>query len=932
MEQGRLFRRHGAREGGGELGVGLDAFPMCAVGLGEGGEVWARDVGGMDAAREVPFLVHADGAVHAVVHDQNHHGGIRLHGCGEFLAGHLVAAIAGEADHGARRASELGGDGGWQTVAHRTGGGSHLRAVTAEAVEAVHPAGIVAGAVGENGVGFERFAQNLHDVGHGEPARGGMGQLGPVEIGLVQVADVGAALAAGLRRGKEWQWASVDAEHAGMHAAGFVGVGVDVNHWRACFRQLVGLARNLGETSAEQEQQICFLNRLAQDWIDADAHIAGVVGMLVVEQLLATEGAGHRQARRFRESRQARRGGRVPRRAANDREGLARGVEEPVALAHGGGVWRVVCRLDAGWRRHVARIPQHVFREGYHGGAGSIRECCMECVGNHGGDATSVRDFGDELGHAAEEGGEVELLERVSPPGCAFHLAGKQHEGRGILLCHVDAGAGVGGAGAAGYEDDAGTARELGVRLRHHGGAALLTRHYRLDGGVAQGIEHRKIALSRHAEDAIYALLFERVHEGSGGRSGNHLFPFCHKHVARRVLHGDKQPPPEDHCKAHVTSETLSLRFVQIKAKSHAHSGQWPPSKEKQVKVALQGRAQGTQKELYEKAGIDIIEGGCRTEDEMIELIGDADGAQVGIMPLTSRRVMESCANLKVVSRFGVGVDSIDIDAATELGVMVCNVPGSNTTEVADHAMSLMLSLTRRIYDAIRTTREGAWADKPGAIGEYAGTIRRLAGHTVGIVGFGNIGRAFATRVRGFGVSRILAYDPYVNQLAADLYGVTLVDFETLVAEADCISVHCSATDESRYLFDADTFRRMKPTALLVNTARGPIVDGEALADALEAGEIEAAALDVTEVEPLPSDNRLLHIPNCYITPHIAAVSAVFRAETAVMQAQNIIRILTGEKPHGLANPEVIKTVAIMRHTNPGRWEGIPDFSTALQV
>ena len=261
------------------------------------------------------------------------------------------------------------------------------------------------------------------------------------------------------------------------------------------------------------------------------------------------------------------------------------------------------------------------------------------------------------------------------------------------------------------------------------------------------------------------------------------------------------------------------------------------------MKVALQGRAQGTQKELYEAAGIDIVEGGCRTEDEMIELIGDADGAQVGIMPLTTRRVMESCPKLKVVSRFGVGVDSIDIEAATELGVMVCNVPGSNTTEVADHAMSLMLSLTRRIYDAVRTTPEGAWADNPRAIGEYAGSIRRLAGHTVGIVGFGNIGRAFATRIRGFGVSRILAYDPYVNQLAADLYGVTLVDFDTLVAEADCISVHCSATDESKYLFNADTFRRMKPTALLVNTARGPIVDGEALADALESGEIEAAAL-----------------------------------------------------------------------------------------
>ena len=350
------------------------------------------------------------------------------------------------------------------------------------------------------------------------------------------------------------------------------------------------------------------------------------------------------------------------------------------------------------------------------------------------------------------------------------------------------------------------------------------------------------------------------------------------------------------------------------------------------MKVALQGRAQGSQRDLYERAGIEIVEGGCRTEDEMIELIGDADGAQVGIMPLTSRRVMEACPNLKVVSRFGVGVDSIDIAAATELGVMVCNVPGSNTTEVADHAMSLMLSLTRRLFDAITSTRAGAWADNPRAMGAFTPKIRRLSGQTVGIVGFGNIGRAFATRVRGFGVSRILAFDPFVNQLAGDLYGVQLVDFETLSKEADCISIHCSATDDSRHLFNAETFKRMKPTALLVNTARGPIVSEEDLADALEAGEIEAAALDVTEVEPLPSASRLLGIPNCYVTPHIAAMSAVFITETGIMQAENVIRVLTGEKPHGLANPEVIKTVAVMRHTDPGRWTGVPDFSTALQV
>ena len=350
------------------------------------------------------------------------------------------------------------------------------------------------------------------------------------------------------------------------------------------------------------------------------------------------------------------------------------------------------------------------------------------------------------------------------------------------------------------------------------------------------------------------------------------------------------------------------------------------------MKVALQGRAQGRQQALYDAAGMETHEGTCRSEDELIALLREADGAQVGIMPLTSRRVLEACPKLKVLSRFGVGVDSIDLEAATELGVMVCNVPGSNTTEVADHAMSLLLSLTRRLYDAIRTTREGAWADNPAAMRTYAPHMRRMAGHTVGIIGFGNIGRAFATRARGFGVSRILAYDPYVKQLTADLYGVQLTELNTLLEESDFITIHCSATAESRHLLDAAAFQRMKSTALLVNTARGPIVDGEALADALETGQIEGAALDVTEVEPVPSSSRLLKLPNCYVTPHVAAMSSVFVAETAVMQAENIIRVLTGEKPHGLANPEVIKTVAVMRQGDPGRWAGVPEFSTALQV
>ena len=186
------------------------------------------------------------------------------------------------------------------------------------------------------------------------------------------------------------------------------------------------------------------------------------------------------------------------------------------------------------------------------------------------------------------------------------------------------------------------------------------------------------------------------------------------------------------------------------------------------MKVALQASPYN-RLDLYEAAGFEVVQGICRTEDELIELLKDADGAQVGILPLTSKRVLEQCPKLKVVSRMGVGVDSIDLDAATRLGILACNVPGSNTAEVADHAMAMLLALTRRLHDAIRTTREGAWSKDRRITLEYYGTVRRIAGHTVGIVGFGNIGRAFALRIRGFGPARILACDPYVSQGTADL-------------------------------------------------------------------------------------------------------------------------------------------------------------------
>ena len=336
--------------------------------------------------------------------------------------------------------------------------------------------------------------------------------------------------------------------------------------------------------------------------------------------------------------------------------------------------------------------------------------------------------------------------------------------------------------------------------------------------------------------------------------------------------------------------------------------------------------------DLFEAAGIEVLQGPTRTTEEMIELLCDADGALVNTLPLTSRDVMEVCPRLKVVSRMGVGVDSIDLDAATELGILACNVPGVNTTEVADHAMAMLLTLTRRVHDAVAATRDGAWSNDRRRVGEFQRSVRRVAGHVMGIVGFGNIGRAFANRIRGFGPASIIAFDPYVEQSTADLYGVRMVTFDEILSTADFFTIHCSATTETHHLIGTDAFAKMKPTAIVVNTSRGPVVDGAALADALEQGKIESAGLDVTEMEPIGAEDRLLRLPNAIITPHVAGFSPKFLEECPIKQAENVIRVLTGKPPHGLTNPDVIKTIAVMRSTNPGRWTNVPDFSTALAL
>ena len=324
---------------------------------------------------------------------------------------------------------------------------------------------------------------------------------------------------------------------------------------------------------------------------------------------------------------------------------------------------------------------------------------------------------------------------------------------------------------------------------------------------------------------------------------------------------------------------------------------------------------------------------GARTaKADYIDLLSDADGAMIGVLPLTDAEVLEACPRLKVVSRAGVGVDSIDLPTATRLGVVACNTPGVNTSEVADHAMALLLASTRLVREFDREVKAGRWSSAPQEMRSLAPGLRRIAGSTVGIVGLGNIGSAFAQRVRGFGPYRIVAYDPYVPQTAADLYGVELVSLDELLTESDYVTVHTPATDETHHLFSTDAFRQMKPSAILINCARGPLVDAEALHVALTSGEIAFAALDVTEQEPIDAEDALLGLDNLIITPHVAGASPVTAVEGNRRQAENVAMVLTGQPPHNVANPEVIKTIAVMRAGDAGRWEGIPDFSTALQL
>jgi glyoxylate reductase len=269
--------------------------------------------------------------------------------------------------------------------------------------------------------------------------------------------------------------------------------------------------------------------------------------------------------------------------------------------------------------------------------------------------------------------------------------------------------------------------------------------------------------------------------------------------------------------------------------------------------------------------------------DELLARVREVDGLLALLTDRVDAELMDAAPNLRAISNYAVGVDNVDVDAATARGIPVGNTPGVLTDTTADLAVALMLGIGRRLVDGDAYVRRGDWRTwEPDQL-----LGRDLHGATVGIVGFGRIGQAVARRLEGFECTIL-----HTSRSGG-------VAFEELLERSDFVSVHTPLTPETRGLIDAEALRRMKPTAYLVNTARGPVVDTDALAAGLQAGEIAGAALDVTDPEPLPADHPLLDAPNLLVLPHLGSATHATRERMADMAVDNLLAGLRGEHmPH----------------------------------
>ena len=302
----------------------------------------------------------------------------------------------------------------------------------------------------------------------------------------------------------------------------------------------------------------------------------------------------------------------------------------------------------------------------------------------------------------------------------------------------------------------------------------------------------------------------------------------------------------------------------------------------------------GEHQDLLAKAGYEVVTArGPLTEEAILALVGDIDGMICGDDAITRRVLEKALPRLRVISKYGIGVDKIDVAAATELGLPVCFTPGVNHTTVAEHCFLLMLALAKNFLFATDGTRGGGWKRRTG---------RELFGKTIGIVGLGRIGKEVAKRARAFDMP-VIAYDVYWDDAFAAASGVKrALTLEEIYAQADVISLHTNLTEETRNLICRESLAKMKDWVYVINCARGEVVDPVAMAAALESGKVAGYGTDVLDLEPPPSDHPLLRAPNCVVTPHVASRTYESVQRQAMKSVQNLLLAMNGEKPIAQVN------------------------------
>ena len=318
----------------------------------------------------------------------------------------------------------------------------------------------------------------------------------------------------------------------------------------------------------------------------------------------------------------------------------------------------------------------------------------------------------------------------------------------------------------------------------------------------------------------------------------------------------------------------------------------------------------------FEELGAEFVKKHCRSEDEFIAFASDADAiiTVASLLPVT-RRVLESLEHCRLIANTQVGFDCVDIEAATEQGILVANVPDYCVEEVADHTMGLLLACARRVVQLNSLVKEGRWGltpDDPLIQNTVWPKLTRLSSQTLGLLGLGRIGREVAARAKGFGM-RVIAFDPYISGEVDAHLGVELTEWKKLLREADYVSIHAALSEATIHIINEEALAEMKPSACLINCARGGLVDEGALCHALEEGRIAMAALDVLNTDPPATGNPLLSMDNVIITGHSAFFSPEAEAERWRRPAEEIARVMRKEWPLVLVNPQARERYIIKR-------------------